>query len=197
MIVGVLLAAGGARRFGSQKLVALLDGVPLVRRAADTLLAETEDVIAVVGNERALVRDALSGANARIVENALWAEGMATSLKCGIAAVPASAECLLVALGDQPGIDPDVIRAVIARWRETKHPIVVARYADGRGHPVLFARELFGELLMLEGDQGARSLIERSADRVTFVDVSGESPRDVDTIEDLSGLSRGLRTEGS
>lgn len=189
MIAGVLLAAGGARRFGSQKLVAPLDGVPLVRRSADALASATDEVIVVVGNESAAVRAALVGANARIVENPSWAQGMATSLTCGVTAASANAQCILVALGDQPGIDAAVMREVIARWRETGRPIVVARYADGRGHPVLFARAMFEELMALEGDQGARSLIERSADRVAFVDVDGAAPPDVDTVDDLRKLS--------
>ena len=175
MIAGLLLAAGGARRFGSQKLVALLDGVPLVRRAVDTGGGDGACIV-VVGNESDSVRRALDGTTATVVENPSWAEGMSTSLRCGVEAIPSSAECVLVALGDQPGIDPEVARAVITRWRETSRPIVVARYADGRGHPVLFARELFGELMTLRGDQGARSLIERSPDRVAFVDVDRVAP---------------------
>jgi molybdenum cofactor cytidylyltransferase len=188
MIVGVLLAAGGARRFGSQKLVALLDGVPLVRRAADVLAQATDDVIAVVGSESAQVCAALDGSAARTVINASWADGMATSLVCGVGAVPADAECILVALGDQPRMDPAVARGVIVRWRETRRPIVVAQYADGRGHPVLFAREVFGELLALAGDQGAKAVIERSPERVAVVDVEGVAPRDVDSVDDLRVL---------
>jgi molybdenum cofactor cytidylyltransferase len=190
VIAGVLLAAGGARRFGSQKLVASLDGEPVVRRAARTLASAVDSLIVVVGNERDAVCTALDGVTATIVENPDWAKGMSTSLDCGISAVPAEAECAIVALGDQPGIDPAVARAVVGRWRDTRSPIVVARYLDGRGHPVLFAREVFGELLALEGDQGARALIERSADRVAFVDVPGRAPRDVDTVEDLRSLTR-------
>jgi molybdenum cofactor cytidylyltransferase len=202
MIVGVLLAAGGARRFGSQKLVAVLDGVPLVRRAADVLSAVTDALIVVVGNEAEAVRAALDGTTASIVENASWADGMSTSLVCGIgealrlgayrayvsgSAVASSAECVLIALGDQPGIDPEVARAVITRWRETKRPIVLAQYADGHGHPVLFARELFGELLALSGDVGAKSVIARVPERISIVEVPTATPPDIDTVEDLRG----------
>lgn len=190
MIAGVLLAAGGARRFGSQKLIALLDGEPVVRRAARTLARAVDSLIVVVGNERDAVCVAIDGVTATIVDNVHWARGMSTSLMRGISAVPADAECALVALGDQPGIDAEVARAVVTRWRDTRSPIVVARYADGRGHPVLFARELFGELLALEGDQGARALIERSADRVAVVDVAAAAPRDVDTVDDLRMMTR-------
>jgi molybdenum cofactor cytidylyltransferase len=182
-----LLAAGGARRFGSQKLVALLDGVPLVRRAADVLCDVVDELVVVVGNEAGAIRAALNGITATVVENASWADGMSTSLACGIRAVSPSAECVLIALGDQPGIDPAIARAVISRWRETNSPIVVTRYADGQGHPVLFGREIFDELLALSGDVGAKAVISRAPERVSVVEVSTPAPPDVDTAEDLRG----------
>lgn len=185
MIAGLLLAAGGARRFGSQKLVSLLDGVPLVRRSADALAAGTDELIVVVGNESDLVRKALIGLPACVVENKHWQTGMASSLACGIGALPPAAEAVVVALGDQPGIDPAVIHRVIDTWQETAKPIVVAEYVDGRGHPVLFARSMFEELLSLSGDRGAKALIERSTDRLAVVEVKERAPKDVDTEEDL------------
>lgn len=185
MIVGLLLAAGGASRFGSQKLVALAGGVPLVRRAAQTLGSATDVVVVVVGNESRLVRDALSGLPAEIIENNNWQTGMASSVVAGVQAVPGEASALVVMLGDQPGVDVAVVHRAIEAWRATEKPIVVTQYSDGRGHPVLFARELFSELLTLEGDRGARSLIERSPDRVAVIEVDGPMPHDVDTREDL------------
>ena len=85
MIAGLLLAAGGARRFGSQKLVATLDDVPLVRHAAQALAQETDELIVVVGSESAAVTRALDGIDARIVENAEWERGLSTSIRCGVA----------------------------------------------------------------------------------------------------------------
>lgn len=192
VIVGLLLAAGGARRFGSQKLVAELDGTPIVRQSAEILAQVTDGLIVVVGHEGDRVRAAIGDITATFVENANWALGMSASLKLGFAEVPDGADAVLIALGDQPGIDADVARAVIAAWREAKRPIVVARYADGRGHPVLFSREMFAELQTIEGDQGARSVIERSGDRVAFVDVGAAAPRDIDTPDDLRTRSAGI-----
>jgi len=97
-------------------------------------------------------------------------------------------EALVVAVGDQPGLDPGVMRSVITRWRETGLPIVSASYRGARGHPVLFARPVFAELLALQGDAGARLLIERSAERVSYVEVDAEMPPDVDTTEQLAAL---------
>jgi molybdenum cofactor cytidylyltransferase len=188
MIVGLLLAAGGARRFNSQKLIALYRGAPLVRHAAGALREATDAVIAVLGHDAEAVRRALAGVDARIVENSEWLSGLASSIRRGVEAMPADVEALVVAVGDQPGLDPDVVRAVSARWRETGLPIVSASYRGARGHPVLFARSVFVELLELQGDAGARLLIERSPARVSYVEIDGEMPPDVDTIEQLAAL---------
>jgi molybdenum cofactor cytidylyltransferase len=189
MITGILLSAGGARRFGSQKLIAEIDGTPVVLLAAQALIAATNETVAVVGHEGAKVRAALAGSGVHIVENAEWAAGMGTSLACGIRALSPTVDAVLVALGDQPGIDVYVARRVVALWEETGRPIVAARYSDGRGHPVLFAREIFDELLMLEGDHGARTIITEAPERVAFVDVDLPAPSDIDTPDDLRRLN--------
>jgi len=188
MIVGLLLAAGGARRFKSQKLVASYRGTPLVLHAARALRSTTDAVIAVVGHEASAVRGALAGMDVKIVENSEWELGLASSIRRGVEAMPPEVEALVVAVGDQPGLDAAVIRAVVARWRETSLPIVSASYRGARGHPVLFARSVFAELLDLQGDAGARLLIERSPERVSYVEADAEMPPDVDTIEQLDAL---------
>ncbi len=188
MIAGVLLAAGGARRFGAQKLVAPLHGKPVVRHAAQTLSGVTDACIVVVGSAADEVRTALASLDLSIVENAHWIDGLGGSLARGIAALGDDAEAAVIAMGDQPSIDPGVIQAVIACWRETGKPIVSARYRGIGGHPVLFARALFPALCELHGDAGARLLIERSARSVAYVDVDAPMPRDVDTPDDLRAL---------
>ncbi|MEP6492536.1 MAG: nucleotidyltransferase family protein [bacterium] len=188
MIAGVLLAAGGARRFGSQKLVATLDGVPIVRLAARALADVADLTIVVVGSESLAVRAALGETDVQVVENSAWAEGLAGSLRSGILALPETAEGVIVALGDQPRLDVVVMRALIARWRDTNLPIVTARYRGERGHPVLFDRSMFAEVAVLRGDAGAKGLIERRPERVAYVDVDSAVPRDVDTPHDLTAL---------
>jgi molybdenum cofactor cytidylyltransferase len=190
MICGVLLAAGGARRFKSQKLVAPYRGQPLVRHAASALRAATEEMIVVVGHHGEAVRQALAGLDVRCVENAAWALGLSTSIRCGVEAVRNECDAVVIGVGDQPGVDADDVRRVIDRWHESGRPIVSARFRGQRGHPVLFARSVFPELLGLEGDAGARLLIERSAERVSYVDLDREMPPDVDTVEQLEDLSR-------
>jgi molybdenum cofactor cytidylyltransferase len=189
MISGLLLAAGGARRFGSQKLVAELEGEPLVRHAALTLARETDELIVVVGSEAAAVTRALDGIEARIVENEEWARGLSTSIRCGVQATTPNTSAIIIALGDEPRVDGSVSRALISTWRDTARPIVVTRYAGEIGHPILFDASLFPELLSLDGDRGARGVIQRSPDRVAYVDMTTAPPLDVDEPNDLRRLA--------
>ncbi|HEX3868296.1 MAG TPA: nucleotidyltransferase family protein [Gemmatimonadaceae bacterium] len=196
MIAGLLLAAGGARRFGSQKLVARLDGLPLVRHAANALASATDSMTVVVGSEADAVRAALEGIGATmmtlmlVIENSDWASGLSSSLRCGVASLPREAKAVLVALGDQPRVDAEVFRRAAAMWREVgaERPIIATRYRGERGHPVVFDRSVFGELLATAGDAGARTLIDRAPERVAYLDVDVAAPRDVDSPTDLAAL---------
>ena len=188
MIAGILLAAGAARRFGSQKLVAKYRGEPIVRHAARALADATDSLIVVTGSREEQVREALRGMPVMFASNANWEMGLATSLSRGLQEVDPAAEAAVMALGDQPQLSARVVRDVIERWRETGKPIVSASYRGIRAHPVLFAREMFDELMRLRGDAGARLLIERSADRVAYVEIDEAIPPDVDTAADLKAL---------
>jgi molybdenum cofactor cytidylyltransferase len=188
MIVGLLLAAGGSTRFGSQKLLANAGGTPIVAQTARALASLVDRLIAVVGSDADAVRAALVGLDCTIVENRDWSAGISSSLRGGIDAAPADTKAVVVALGDQPGIDPSVVRKVIARWRETGKPIVATRYRGARGHPVLLGCSVFADIRSISGDVGARALIERDPSRVAFVDVDADAPRDVDTPDDLAAL---------
>jgi len=190
MIIGVLLAAGGARRFGSQKLVAMIDGVPVVRRAFDVLASTTDAVVVVVGNEADAVARALEGTNAICVRNDAWELGLSTSLVLGIGVASRMGEAAVVGLGDEPDVDSSVCLALIEEWRRNKKSIVAARYNGVQDHPVLFDRAVFSELAALEGDVGAKSVINRSPERVAFVDVTGPQPIDVDEPGDLRRLEQ-------
>lgn len=191
MIAGLLLAAGGATRFGSQKLLATLaEGDPLVRRTAMTLRSGVDALLVVVGHEAEAVTRALNDVDATIVRNEVWPDGLSTSLRAGVRALPADAMAVIVALGDQPFVDPAVMQAIAREWRATGRPIVSARYAGTRGHPVLFDRAVFAELERVTGDAGARGVIDRDPGRVAYVDVNAPMPLDVDTPVDLARLDR-------
>ncbi|HEY9229215.1 MAG TPA: nucleotidyltransferase family protein [Gemmatimonadaceae bacterium] len=190
MIVGILLAAGGATRFGSQKLVAPFRGAPLIRHAAIRLRTVADQVIAVVGNDAEVVRTVLDGGGLTIVENPDWATGLSSSLKCGVAAAPPETAAVIVALGDQPEIEIDLMRSLITAWEITGMPIVTARYRGLRAPPVLLAREVFADVAELSGDIGAKALMERFPGRISHIDVDAPIPYDVDTREDLAERDR-------
>jgi molybdenum cofactor cytidylyltransferase len=188
MIAGLLLAAGGATRFGSQKLIAPYRGEPLVRHAAVRLASVTGGGLAIVGKDADVVRGALSGCGLEVAENPDWASGLASSLKRGVAAMAPDVDAVVVALGDQPELDTEILRSLITTWRETGLPIVTARYRSVRSPPVLLAREIFADVALLHGDMGAKPLMDRVPGRVAYVDVDAEIPHDVDTPDDLHRL---------
>ena len=115
MIAGLVLAAGGARRFGSPKQLAELDGVPLLQHAIDAMLAvpALDRVVVVLGNVAEEVAAAVKFASAEPVVCRDWEEGMAASLRCGVAELP-EADWVVVTLGDMPGVTPEAIEAVMA-----------------------------------------------------------------------------------
>jgi len=192
MIAGLLLASGASRRFGSNKLVAPLNGRPVVRWSAEALASAVDETWVVVPARSAEVREALDGLPVRWVENPAVHEGMASSIRAGIAALPAEAEAVVITLGDQPLLDPDVIRRMVAAWRAAspRPAALVTCYGDGRGHPTLFAVALFHQLQALEGDRGARELLASLGAAVAEMDVPSGRPADVDTPDVLASLAR-------
>ena len=195
VIAGLLLASGASRRFGSNKVVASLDGRAVVRWSAEALAGAVDATFVVVPVQADEIRGALHGLPVRWIENADAPEGMASSIRAGVAALPVEAEAVVITLGDQPLIDGGVIRDVVATWRAAPRATraVVAEYADGRGHPVLFGASLFAELRALDGDRGARELLRAHDESVAVVRVSGVRPADVDTPDALTALARGDR----
>ena len=186
-----MLAAGKARRFGSQKLLAPLAGKPLVRHAVEHVLAASvDDVVVVLGSDAAAVREALDDLPVRFVINANYEAGMSTSLACGVRAVPESAAGVLIALGDLPAVTPEMIDRMIAAWHRSGKAIAVPVYGDVRGTPVLFASSVRPELLGITGDRGAQEVVASDPDRVVEVRHPGPITRDVDTPEDLAQARR-------
>ena len=191
MIAALLLAAGASRRFGGglQKLVQDLNGRPVVRWSAESLIgAPVDEVIVVVGSSDGPVRDALAGLNVRFVRNAAADEGMASSIAVGVSALTAETQAVLVALGDEPLVGRDPVRRVIERYRQGGASVIAPTFRGVRGHPVLFDRTVFPELAALSGDRGARAVADRDPARLALVELDVAKPVDVDTAEDLARL---------
>lgn len=188
MIAGLLLAAGRSTRFGADKLTAKLHGKAIVRLSAG-VLAPLDAVFVVVPPGADAITQALSRLDVRFVINLARDEGMASSIRAGVAALDAEVEAVVIALGDQPLASPDVTDALRERWAQGGASAVVPVYADGQGHPVLFDRTCFSSLAELRGDQGARGVLRALGDRCACVPVDGNAPVDVDTPEVLALLA--------
>jgi molybdenum cofactor cytidylyltransferase len=191
-IAAVVLAAGRSTRMGGpNKLLAEIARRPLVRIVAEEALASRADpVIVVAGHQRAEVEKALAGLRVRIVHNPDFAEGLGTSLRAGIAAVPADSDAAIVCLGDMPRVDAALLNRLIAAFDPDRGALVVVPTFEGkRGNPVLWSRRFFPDLMAIEGDMGARRLIGRYSEAVAEVTVEGKAALiDVDTPEALSGV---------
>jgi molybdenum cofactor cytidylyltransferase len=189
VITGIVLAAGAGRRFGSPKQLAELDGVPLLQHAIDAMLAvpSLDRVVVVLGAAAEHVAAAVQFADAEPVVCEGWEEGMAASLRCGVEAA-GDADWVVVTLGDQPGMTPEAIEAVIAATGEGVDA-VRAEYRGEGGHPVALSRALLERVGDVRGDVGARDLLAGA--RVRPVEATHlASPADVDTPEELEDIRR-------
>jgi CTP:molybdopterin cytidylyltransferase MocA len=180
----LVLAAGAGRRFAPDrpKQLADLDGRPLLQHAIDAAHA-LEDVVLVLGARADEVRAAIDPGRARVVVAEDWQEGLAASLRAGVAAA-AGAQRVVVLLGDQPGVTAEAVRAVAAAAPGAA--AVRARYAGTPGHPVALGPALLARVRDLRGDVGARDLL--AGVDVVEIDVPG-SPNDVDTPTDLQEVT--------
>lgn len=188
-IAALVLAAGQSRRMGpSNKLLSELEGKALLLHAVDAALASRADpVVVVTGHESARVRMALAERPVAIVHNPDYAEGLSTSLRAGLAALPEGIDAALVCLGDMPRLTPQALdRLIDAYAPEEGRAIVLPTVQGKRGNPVLWDRRFFDEMARLAGDVGARHLIGEHAALVAEVPFDDAAALlDVDTPDAL------------
>jgi molybdenum cofactor cytidylyltransferase len=187
-VAGLVLAAGGSRRLGEPKQLLPYGSATLLDHTLGTARAVGFDqLIVALGGSSQEVRRRVDLSGAAVVENPDYGEGCSSSIAAGLDALDPRAEVLVLMLGDQPGVTPATIRALIdGHGRGTA--LAVCRYDDGRGHPLAFGRVLFGELHALHGDKAVWKLLDRHADTVVDVGVPGRVPPDVDTREDYEAI---------
>jgi molybdenum cofactor cytidylyltransferase len=191
-IAAIVLAAGRSTRMGGpNKLLAEINGRPLVRIAAEEALAsQARPVIVVTGHQRERIEAALNGLDVRLANNPDFAAGLSTSLKAGIAAVPSDVDGAIVCLADMPQVDAPLIDRLLAAFDPEKGALVVVPTIDGkRGNPVVWSRRFFPELAAIEGDTGARQLIASYPEAVAEVPLTGNAALvDVDTPNALQAV---------
>lgn len=189
-VAAIVLAAGRSSRLPANKLLAPIDGNPVVRHTVEAVCASTAaPVIVVTGHQADAVREALAGLPVSIAENVRFTDGLSSSLICGVNRLPSGIDGFLVALGDMPFVPATVIDAMIEAFApETGRAIVVPVHQGRRGNPVLWSARFIGEFRGLTGDQGAKRLMALHRDLVYELEVDSDSVlTDLDTLEDFSG----------
>ena len=184
-MTGLLLAGGAARRFGANKILAKLpNGEQVGLSAAARLVAAVDAMVVVVRADDTVTAAAFAGVGYRVVPCADACLGMAHSLACGVAASPGSA-AWMVALADMPLIAPATLTLLAACWRREDN-IIVPRCGSQAGHPVIFPRRFGAELLALQGDRGARPVLNAHVSEIyEFITDDCGVLQDIDTPADL------------
>jgi molybdenum cofactor cytidylyltransferase len=186
-VAGLVLGAGASARLGRAK--------QLLRYGDGTLLGHVVDVargcrfdqlIVAIGGAADEVRATVELAGVDVVVNDAFGDGCSSSIAAALATLDPRCELIVLMLGDQPGVSADTVARLCAGRGEA--PIAVCRYDDGRGHPLAFARSMFGELAGLHGDKGVWRLLDRRAAELIEVPIRGPIPLDVDTPEDYAAV---------
>ncbi|MBB3932750.1 molybdenum cofactor cytidylyltransferase [Kaistia hirudinis] len=187
-VAALVLAAGqGLRVGGPNKLLAELGGRALVRRVAEAALASRlSPVVVVTGHAAPDIAEALAGLDVALVSNPAYRDGLSTSLRCGLAALPPACDGAAVLLADMPFITGAVLDTLVATFEAgDPHPIVVPTHQGQRGNPVFWPRRFLGDLMGLSGDRGARDLIAAYAREVVTIEIGEAVSIDLDTPEAL------------
>ena len=183
----ILLAAGESRRLGRPKQLLVHDGEPLLTRALHAAFGLGGlPVIVVLGAHADRMLHLLEDKDVHLVRNPDWAEGMASSVRCGVQEAAGrfpETDGLIIIVCDQPGLAPQTLQGLIDLQRSTGLPVAAATYAGRLGTPAIFHRSIFPELLKLSGDRGARQLLQQLGPQVAVLSFE-EGALDIDTEED-------------
>ena len=198
-VAALVLAGGGSRRLGRPKQLLPWGGATLLDHVLDQVRRwGIDEIWVVLGAHAEEVRDQVDLTGVGVVENPEWEEGLASSLRAGLDAIGrlSKMDGALIVMGDQPDVSDDVVTELVAAYRPGKTAAVVPKYRYTRGNPVLVDRLLWPRLMSLEGDEGARRLLEAHPGWVTEVWLEHLPPRDVDTSFDVEELQpRHIRHE--
>jgi molybdenum cofactor cytidylyltransferase len=193
----VVLAAGASRRLGQPKQLVKLGGRPLLHRVVANAAALSGHAVTVVlGAHASELSRLLAHSPVSTVINRDWEEGIGSSIRRAMAALPPGCEAVLLLLGDQVGVTADDLRRLANAWNGEPSVIAASVYDQHLGVPAIFPHAFFHELAELKGDEGARKIIERNQYRVVRVPMPNAGA-DLDTPEDLQRLQRNYDNEGA
>ena len=187
-LYAIVLAAGPSTRFGSPKQLVRVAGRPLLHTAVTRASEVTGNaLIVVLGAGAAQLAPLLKHSPGSVVVNQDWREGLASSIRAGVARLPATCTGALLILADQAAVSADDLKRLAGTWRKQPLYVAAASYSGVSGVPAIFPRSTFRELSELRGDVGARALLRRNSDRLVRVPMPSAAV-DIDTPEDLLAL---------
>ena len=190
-VAGIVLAAGTSSRMGLNKLLLEIEGEPMIRLVVRRAIeARLDPMLVVLGHDQELVSRALNGLSHRSVMNPDFENGMTSSLRSGVAALPVETTAALMILGDMPHVTSEMMAAMAEAHRSTAARLVLSDYGGVNAPPTLFGRDLFDEILDLPNDQSPRSVVKRHREQASILEWPAERLKDLDKPEDLGTVRR-------
>ena len=190
-ISGLILGAGASQRLGPPKQLLPFRGTTMLGWVVKQAERATglDELIIVLGRAADEIREQVDLGAARVVENPEFTEGCASSYKAGLAALNPNSQAMMIILGDQPGIQPEVIDRLADQWRQTESLIALCSYNGRKGHPMIFAQSMFEQLSALHGDKAAWKLVDANASLVQEVQFNLPFPDDINTAADFERIT--------
>ena len=181
-ITAIILAAGASRRMGTQKLLLPFAGKTVIEHVIDQVnAAGITDVVVVVGADQS-VGDVVKHSDVRVIVNASPDDGMLSSIRCGLRAIPDTADAVMVVLGDQPSISAGLLHAMLAAWEVSPRRMLVPTFQGKRGHPLMFSLDYRAEVLARYDEGGLRGLLRHHEGDVL------DMPADASVLADMDDL---------
>jgi len=192
-IKALVLAAGYSSRMKRNKMLLPFAGSTVIENTVGKFLQSQVDGVAlVVGSEGEKIQHILASYPVQLIDNPRFAQGMSSSVQEGVRVLKEDAELagIMIIPGDMPLIKKETVNAILARFEETSFPIIIPVYHGKRGHPVLFAKSLFPQLMEVSGDVGAREVVRRNYEQCCFLEVEDQGVLiDIDSPEEYTRWS--------
>lgn len=187
----MVLGAGASQRLGPPKQLLPFRGTTMLGWVVNQAqyAIGLDEVVVVLGRAADEIRERVDFGAARVVENPVFGEGCSSSYRAGIGAVDVRSAAIMIILGDQPGITPEIINALAEQWRSEEAEIALCSYRGRKGHPMLFARSMFEQLKGLHGDKAAWKLVDANPALVQSIPLDLPFPDNINTPEDFERLA--------